>query len=184
MSLASHLQAFRCKEAEWQASQEDLQGQLKKISEDNERLISKVDRLRRENEKLMSSHRSSKSGQFSLGKTFMPGVTSPMHSARGERKNSAAITKLATFRASQYTSTMGDRSNSQNQLMMSSMTMPKKVQNVFAEKTNTSIIQVAQSFKQPKTKKENDRYGQSQVDSAVHKSVNVSHRSRKRIVFD
>ena len=54
---------------------------------------------------------------------------------------------------------MGDRSNSQNQLMMSSMTMPKKVPTVFAEKTNTSIIQVAQSFKQPKAKKENDRYG-------------------------
>ena len=123
-----------------------MQGQIKKLSEDNEVLRGKVDRLKKEKEKLISNHRSSKSSQFSLSKNFMSGHASPMHTERGERKNSAAITKLATFKTrndynnSNYASAMTDRSNSSNQFLMSSMTLPKKTSNVFAEKTNTSII--------------------------------------------
>ena len=116
-SLASHLQAFRCKEAEWQASEEDMQGQIKKINEDNERLTSKVNCLRSENEKLRSN-RTSKPNSYTLSRNYMS-AQSPTDGNTTERAgNSAAKTKLATFRtrrddlnSSQYVSQMSDRSH-------------------------------------------------------------------------
>lgn len=74
-NLTGHLQTFRCKEAEWQASEDDMQGQVKKANEENERLISQVDRLRNENEKLRS-HRATKS-QYSARNYMSNGGISP-----------------------------------------------------------------------------------------------------------
>ena len=71
------------------------------MNEDNERLVSKVDRMRNENDKLRTS-RMSKPNSYTLNRTYIAG-SSPTSTAgftteRGEKKNSAAITKLATFR--------------------------------------------------------------------------------------
>ena len=51
---------------------------------------------------MMTSHRSSRSNQFTMSKTFKPGFASPLSSAREERKTSAALLKVATFKTKNY----------------------------------------------------------------------------------
>ena len=108
-----------------------------------------------------------------MSKTFRPGFASPRNTEKEERGNSATL-KLATFKtknydaSEKYASAMSSRSSNSN-IMMSAMTLPRKHQNILAEKTNTPLIKVSNTFKQQNTnpikrndfvtsRKENGRY--------------------------
>lgn len=109
-----------------------------------------------------------------MSKTFRPGFASPRNTEKEERKDSAATLKLATFKTKnydaneKYASAMSARSSSST-IMMSAMALPRKHQNILAEKTNTPLIKVSNTFKQQNTnpikrsdfvtsRKENGRY--------------------------
>jgi len=132
--------------------------------------------MKNDNEKLRNS-RISKANSYTVNRAFMPSH-SPTHSAlsptnagitsqRGERRNSDAIKPLAIFKAtrrdnlstSQYVTQMdqmSDRSHMMsptNKLTMSQTMAGAKrplIKTAFAEKTNTSIMQVSQGFRLPK----------------------------------
>ena len=140
-----------------------------------------------------------------MSKTFKPGFASPISSAREERKSSAALLKVATFKTKnydaneKYASAMSARQSMSSNMMMSVIALPKKHQNILAEKTNTPLIKVSNTFKQQNTnpikrddyvtsRKENGRYAQARELSPEEdysaKAGLVSHLNQNHMLFD